>query len=130
AVGAEAVQMGTRFVSCAESPVHDNFKQAIVQASDTGTWVLNKQSSPCIRALKSERTAAIHAAGVMPPDTFQGIQRVYFDGDMEAAPALAGQSVGLIHEVRSAAEIIDDMVRGFFETTARLGRMAQNHTFG
>ena len=130
AVGAEAVQMGTRFVSCAESPVHDNFKQAIVQASDTGTWVLNKQSSPCIRALKSARTAAIHAAGVMPPDTFQGIQRVYFDGDMEAAPALAGQSVGLIHEVRSAAEIIDDMVKGFFETTARLGRMAHNHTFG
>ena len=130
AVGAEAVQMGTRFVSCAESPVHDNFKQAIVQAGDTGTWVLNKQSSPCIRALKSERTAAIHAAGVMPPDTFQGIQRVYFDGDMEAAPALAGQSVALIHEVRTAADIIDDMVRGFFETTARLGQMAQNHTFG
>jgi enoyl-[acyl-carrier protein] reductase II len=130
AAGAEAVQMGTRFVSCAESPVHDNFKQAIVQAGDTGTWVLNKQSSPCIRALKSERTAAIHAAGVMPPDTFQGIQRVYFDGDMEAAPALAGQSVALIHEVRTAADIIDDMVRGFFETTARLGQMAQNHTFG
>ena len=130
AVGAEAVQMGTRFVSCAESPVHDNFKQAIVQAGDTGTWVLNKQSSPCIRALKSERTAAIHAAGVMPPDTFQGIQRVYFDGDMEAAPALAGQSVALIHEVRTAADIIDDMVRGFFETTARLGQMAQNHSFG
>jgi enoyl-[acyl-carrier protein] reductase II len=67
---------------------------------------------------------------VMPPDTFQGIQRVYFDGDMEAAPALAGQSVALIHEVRTAADIIDDMVRGFFETTARLGQMAQNHAFG
>ena len=37
---------------------------------------------------------AIHEAGVMPADTFVGIQRVYFDGDMEAAPALAGQSAG------------------------------------
>jgi enoyl-[acyl-carrier protein] reductase II len=124
ALGAEGIQMGTRFVSCAESPVHDNYKQAIVQAGDTGTWVLNKKSSPCIRALNSQRTAAIHEAGVMPPDTFAGIQRVYFDGDMEAAPALAGQSVALIDEVKTAQQIIDETMAGFFETTARLGRLS------
>jgi len=122
ALGAEGVQMGTRFVSCAESPVHDNYKQAIVQAGDTGTWVLNKKSSPCIRALKSQRTAAIHAAGVMPPDTFDGIQRVYFEGDMEAAPALAGQSVALINEVKTAQQIIDETIAGFFDTIQRLSR--------
>ena len=130
AMGAEAVQMGTRFVCCAESPVHDNFKQAIVKAGDTGTWVLNRQSSPCIRALKSERTAAIHASGVMGPETFAGIQQVYFGGDMEAAPALAGQSVALIDGVKTAAEIIDDMVNGFFDVTQRLGRMGQSNSFG
>ena len=129
AAGAEAVQMGTRFVSCAESPVHDNFKQAIVAAGDTGTWVLNKKSSPCIRALKSERTAAIHEAGVMPPDTFHGIQRVYFDGDMEAAPALAGQSVALIDRVMTAEAIIHGMVEEFFQITERLGRMGQTRSF-
>ncbi len=129
ALGAEAVQMGTRFVSCAESPVHDNFKQAIVAAGDTGTWVLNKKSSPCIRALKSERTAAIHEAGVMPPDTFHGIQRVYFDGDMEAAPALAGQSVALIDGIKTAEEIISGMVEEFFQITERLGRLAQYRSF-
>ena len=130
ALGAEAVQMGTRFVCSAESPVHDNFKQAIVQAGDTGTWVLNKKASPCIRALKSQRTAEIHEAGVMPPDTFAGIQRVYFDGDMEAAPALAGQSAGLITGVMTAQQIIDEMVAGFFEATARLGQLAQARSFG
>lgn len=124
ALGAEGIQMGTRFVSCAESPVHDNYKQAIVQAGDTGTWVLNKKSSPSIRALKSQRTAAIHEAGVMPPDTFAGIQRVYFDGDMEAAPALAGQSVALIDAVKTAQQIIDETMAGFWETTARLGRLS------
>ncbi len=129
AVGAEAVQMGTRFVSCAESPVHENFKQAIVSAGDTGTWVLNKKSTPCIRALKSERTAAIHEAGVMPPDTFQGIQRVYFDGDMEAAPALAGQSVALIDRVKTAEEIIGGMVEEFFQITQRLGQLGQSRSF-
>ena len=129
AVGAEAVQMGTRFVSCAESPVHDNFKQAIISAGDTGTWVLNKKSSPCIRALKSERTAVIHEACGMSPDTFQGIQRVYFDGDMEAAPALAGQSVALIDRVKTAEEIISDMVEEFFQITQRLGRLGQSRSF-
>jgi enoyl-[acyl-carrier protein] reductase II len=123
ALGAEGIQMGTRFVSCAESPVHDNYKQAIVLAGDTGTWVLNKKSSPCIRALKSQRTAAIHEAGVMPPDTFDGIQRVYFEGDMEAAPALAGQSVALINEVKTAQQIIDETIAGFLETIQRLSRL-------
>src|SRR3990167_1839943 len=91
ACGAEAVQMGTRFVSCTESPVHVNYKNAIVSAKETGTWVLNTKASPCIRALKSERTRLIHEAGLMPSDTFTGLQSVYFGGDMEAAPALAGQ---------------------------------------
>ena len=66
ALGAEAIQMGTRFVSCLESPVHTNYKNAIVSAKETGTWMLNKKSTPCIRALKSERTKAIAEAGVMP----------------------------------------------------------------
>ncbi len=122
--------MGTRFVSCAESPVHDNFKQAIVQAGDTGTWVLNKKSSPCIRALKSERTAAIHEVGVMPPDTFQGIQRVYFDGDMEAAPALAGQSVALIDGVQIGRRHHRDHGGGVFrDHRSDLGRMGQSRSF-
>lgn len=130
ALGAEAIQMGTRFVASAESPVHTNFKDAIVQAEATGTWMLNKKSTPCIRALKSQRTAAIHEAGVMPPDTFTGIQRIYFDGDMEAAPALAGQSAGLIHAVQPVQQIIDQTIAEFRAITARLGAMAQNQTFG
>lgn len=130
ALGAEAVQMGTRFVSCAESPVHDNYKNAIVQAKETGTLVLNKKASPCIRSLKSVRTQSIYDEGVMPADALQGILGVYFDGDMEAAPALAGQTVGLIDSVKTAQEIIDETVAEFFAITARLGALAQARSFG
>ena len=130
ALGAEGIQMGTRFVSCAESPVHANYKNAIVAASETGTWVLNKKSSPCIRALKSARTQEIFDAGLMPADTFAGLQKVYFGGDMEAAPALAGQTVGLITSIKTAKEIIDDTVAEFFAITARMGALAQAHSFG
>src|SRR5450830_94611 len=130
ALGAEAIQMGTRFVCCAESPVHAHYKNAIVQARETGTWVLNQKASPCIRALKSERTRVIHDEGLMPADTFKGLQQVYFGGDMEAAPALAGQSVGLIDGVKTAQQIIADTLRGFEEITARLGALSQQRHFG
>jgi enoyl-[acyl-carrier protein] reductase II len=130
ALGAEAVQMGTRFVASAESPVHAHYKQAIVDAPATGTWVLNTKSSPCIRALKTERTRAIHEAGLMLADSFAGIRQVYFGGDMEAAPALAGQSAGLIHEVLPVQRIINDMVAEFHAIAARLGGLAATQGFG
>lgn len=129
AVGAEAIQMGTRFVSAKESPVHANFKQAIIDAEDTGTYVLNKKSTPCIRALKTGRTAKIHDAGLMPPDTFTHIQDLYFGGDMEASVGLAGQSAGLITEQKSAADIINETIAGFREITSRLGKLAASDSF-
>ncbi len=130
ALGAEAVQMGTRFVASAESPVHEHYKQAIVGAEVTGTWMLNTKATPCIRALKTARTAAMHEAGLIGADAFNGIQQVYFGGDMEAAPALAGQSAGLIHEVSTVQQIIDDTVAGFHAINARMGAMAAARQFG
>ena len=130
ALGAEAVQMGTRFVSAAESPVHQNYKDAIVDAPATGTYVLNKKASPCIRALKTERTKKIHQEGLMPPDTFARILELYFGGDMEASVGLAGQTAGLIDRVRPAKEIIDEMVSEFFEISGRMGGYAEGRAFG
>jgi enoyl-[acyl-carrier protein] reductase II len=130
ALGAEAIQMGTRFVASAESPVHANYKQAIVDAQTTGTWMLNTKSSPCIRALKTEFTQTIHEAGLMGPDSFTGIQQVYFGGDMNAAPALAGESAGLIHRVESVEKIIADTVAQFQGIATRFGVMADACSFG
>ncbi|MGB1118498.1 MAG: NAD(P)H-dependent flavin oxidoreductase [Parvibaculales bacterium] len=129
ALGAEAVQMGTRFVSSAESPVHDNYKSAIVDAPTTGTYVLNKKASPCIRALKTERTHKIYDEGLMPPDTFKNILDLYFGGDMEASVGLAGQTSGLIDEVKPVAEIIETMVGEFHDITGQMGRLAAGKSF-
>ncbi|MBJ7420044.1 MAG: nitronate monooxygenase, partial [Rhodoferax sp.] len=59
ALGAEGIQMGTRFVASLESPVHAHYKEAIVGAATTGTWMLNTKASPCIRALKTDFTQVI-----------------------------------------------------------------------
>ncbi len=130
ALGAEGVQMGTRFVASVESPVHDHYKQAIVAADATGTWVLNKKSTPCIRALKTAFSQTIHEAGLMPADSFKAIQQVYFGGDMNAAPALAGQSAGLIHSIKTVQQIIDDTVAEFFAISQRLATLAAARQFG
>jgi enoyl-[acyl-carrier protein] reductase II len=130
ALGAEAIQMGTRFVSATESPVHHNYKQAIVDAKETGTFVLNKKATPCIRALKTERTAAIYEAGLMPADTMTRILDLYFGGDMEAAVGLAGQTAGLIDEVKSAKQIIDETIAEFHMIAAKMGAMGATAGFG
>ena len=122
AAGAEGIQMGTRFVSSSESPVHDNFKNKIIDSDEAGTWILNKKSKPCIRALKSEFTASIHEDGIMDMSALSNIKELYFEGDMEAAPALSGQSVGLIDSVKSADTIINETITEFNLTCKKLAQ--------
>mgnify|MGYP000042639316 FL=1 len=129
AVGAEAVQMGTRFVSAKESPVHSNFKQAIIDAEDVGTLVLNKKATPCIRALKTERTKEIYQEGLIPKDMFARIKELYFGGDMEASAGLAGQSAALIHGEKSVADIITETVEGFHKICGDMGALAAKKNF-
>lgn len=120
ALGAQGVQMGTRMVSAAESPVHDNWKQAIVDASETDTLFLNQRHSPALRALKTARTSALVDAEHNVFGDFGDPQSLYFGGDMEAAIALSGQVAGRIDGVRPVADIIADTVREFAEVVARL----------
>src|SRR5436309_2229241 len=77
ALGAEGIQMGTRFVSSAESPVHANYKRAIVDADDTGTVMLNRKSSPCVRALRTERAKEIDRHGSFDRSIFKSVKDVY-----------------------------------------------------
>ena len=107
ALGAEGIQMGTRMVSSAESPVHQNWKQAIIDAAETDTVMLNRHASPALRALRTNRTNALEF------DTennamalFGQAMDLYFGGDMEAAVALGGQVAGRIDAVRPVADII------------------------
>jgi enoyl-[acyl-carrier protein] reductase II len=125
AAGAEGIQMGTRFVSSQESPVHDNFKQAILNSDEQGTYILNKKSKPCIRALKTEFTKEIYDKGLMDMSSMIGIKDLYFNGDMNAAPALAGQSIGLINEIKSVDTIITETINQFNEVCKKMS----SHSF-
>ena len=123
AAGAEGIQMGTRFVSSLESPVHDNFKNKIVESGIDGTHILNKKSKPVIRALKSNLTDQINDSGQMDMTALMNIKDLYFGGDMEAAPALSGQSIGLINEVKSVKQIVNEIINEFNNTCESLGNI-------
>ena len=121
AAGAEGIQMGTRFVSSAESPVHNNFKNKIIDSGIDGTLVLNKTSKPVIRALKSNLTMDIDQKGEMDMSAMMNIKKLYFDGDMEAAPALSGQSIGLIDKIKPVKQIIDEIINEFNDVCKIMG---------
>jgi enoyl-[acyl-carrier protein] reductase II len=124
ALGAEGVQMGTRMVSSAESPVHANWKNAILAAHETDTVFLNRFGpGPALRALRTEKTTRFETA---PPENVMGEFRnalaLYFGGDMEASIALSGQVAGRIDTVKTVAEILAETVAEFAVTVRSLGQ--------
>ena len=123
AAGAEGIQMGTRFVSSVESPVHKNFKNKIIESGIDGTYILNKKSKPVIRALKTNLTKDINEKGQMDMTALMNIKDLYFGGDMEAAPALSGQSTGLISEIKPVKQIITEIINDFNTTCRSMGEL-------
>jgi enoyl-[acyl-carrier protein] reductase II len=107
-------------VSAAESPVHQNWKQAIIDAAETDTLFLNERHSPALRALRTTRTTNLQHAEHNVFGDFGDPQALYFGGDMNAAIALSGQVAGRIESVRPVADIIADTIAEFHEAITRL----------
>ncbi len=126
ALGAEGVQMGTRMVSAAESPVHGNWKAAIVAAEETDTLFLNRFGRPALRALRTKKTERLERE--LTPDysgppvmaEFGNAKALYFGGDMEASIALSGQVAGRIDAVKPVAEIVAGTVAEYAAVARRL----------
>jgi enoyl-[acyl-carrier protein] reductase II len=115
ALGAEGIQMGTRMVSSAESPVHDNWKNGIIDAAETDTIFLNRRFGPGLRALRTERSESLEYAEQNVMGEFGSAKDLYFGGDMNAAIALSGQVAGRIESIRPVADIIRETAKEFFE---------------
>ncbi len=124
ALGAEGVQMGTRMVSAAESPVHANFKQAICDAAETDTVFLNRHHRPGLRALRTQRSEKLERDEKVELSELGRVLELYFGGDMEASIALSGQVAGRIERVRPVAEILRETLDEFFEVAEKLGKVA------
>jgi enoyl-[acyl-carrier protein] reductase II len=123
ALGAEGVQMGTRMVSAAESPVHANFKQAICDAAETDTVFLNRHHRPGLRALRTQRSERLERDEKVELSELGRVLELYFGGDMESSIALSGQVAGRIEGVRPVAEILSETLREFRAVAERMGAL-------
>ncbi|MGZ5937912.1 MAG: NAD(P)H-dependent flavin oxidoreductase [Rhizomicrobium sp.] len=123
-LGAEGIQMGTRMVSSAESPVHMNWKNAILSAHETDTVFLNRFGpGPALRALRTDKTTRIEKEP--PPNImaeFGKATDLYFGGDMETSIALSGQVAGRIDTIKPVAQVIRETVTEFHDTIARAAK--------
>jgi len=109
-LGADGVQMGTRMVSAAESPVHDNWKQLICTATEGDTLLLNRNTPPAFRVLRTKfsESAERQAQAVIPK--LESVHDLYFGGNLEASFAFSGQVAGRITEVLPVAQILHDTI--------------------
>lgn len=123
ALGAEGVQMGTLMVASAESPIHHNWKQAIVDAPETGTVLLNRHAAPAVRVLRTEASEPFEFdTGRNAMEAMIDHKAVYFDGDLGAGLAFSGQVAGRIDRVRPVAEALRECADGCLEVIADLAR--------
>jgi enoyl-[acyl-carrier protein] reductase II len=113
ALGAEGVQVGTRFIASIECVAHENYKHTILELPETGTGLLNMGRFQ-VRALRTPLVEEVLATGEIASGAFGGggFEASWIEGDLSAGALPAGEVIGLIDEVLSVKEIIDEMVGG------------------
>ena len=119
ALGAEGIQVGTRFICSEECIAHDNYKQAVIKAKDRDAVVTGRSTGAPVRALKNKLTREyerlekegasfdeIEALGV------GGLRRAFAEGDVEMGSLMAGQSAAMVTKIEPCSDIIKDLFKG------------------
>ena len=130
-VGAEGVQIGTRFVVTEEAQVHENYKECILKARDIDSRVTGRSTGHPVRALRNKMTKEYlekEQAGATFEElehlTLGGLRRAVVDGDVQSGSVMAGQIAGMIKEKLTCQEVIQKLVsqtdeliggKGFYE---------------
>jgi NAD(P)H-dependent flavin oxidoreductase YrpB (nitropropane dioxygenase family) len=118
ALGAEGVLMGTRFMACQECNIHPKVKEWLLQLHETDTMLIQRSmrnTSRVVRTPYTEKIADMEKKGakleeLLPLLSGQRGRRAYDTGDFSQATISVGQTVGLIHDIPSAKEIIDRII--------------------
>ena len=132
-LGAEGVQIGTRFVVTEEAQVHENYKECIMKARDIDSRVTGRSTGHPVRALRNKMTKEYlekEQAGATFEElehlTLGGLRRAVVDGDVQSGSVMAGQIAGMIKEKLTCQEVIQKLVsqtdeliggKGFYETS-------------
>ena len=130
ALGADAVQLGTRFIATPEASVHDNYKRAVLAADVDGSTLVARGRLP-IRQLKNAFSAKYEAAekaGATQDELealykSSSLKQAALDGDVEWGKVEAGQSAGLVDDILPAAEVVKRLMSELEQARKRLAAM-------
>jgi NAD(P)H-dependent flavin oxidoreductase YrpB (nitropropane dioxygenase family) len=130
-LGAEGIEMGTRFIATVECIAHANYKQTLLKCTEADTMIIKKSLGMPGRVVRGnsaeliierERKGAT-AEELYPYISGEANKRAIIDGEMEEGFAWAGQVTGLIRHIPTVQELIESMVRDAREGSARLQRL-------
>ena len=130
-LGAQGVMMASRFVATQECEVHDNIKQELIRRQEYETRIFGKSIGLQGRGLKTkviDEICSIEERGggfeeLIPLLSGQRIREAWEKGDVDYAPLMVGQSIGLIHDIPTCRELLDRMAREASEHLTRAGRL-------
>lgn len=116
-LGAQGVQIGTRFVASQEAQVHENYKNYIVKAKDIDSRVTGRSTGHPVRALRNQMTKTYlekEQAGVPFEElellTLGSLRKTVVEGDVVNGSVMAGQSAAMIHDILPCKEIIEKLI--------------------
>ena len=126
-LGADGVQMGSRFVASVESSAHDNFKQTVIETKEGDTQLTLKELAP-VRLIKNKFYNDVQELYSKCPskedlETLLGKRRAkrgMFEGDLVEGELEIGQIAGLIHEIKSVEEIINSVITEFEDAKSKI----------
>lgn len=129
ALGACGVQVGTCLLVSEECPVHQNYKQAVLDASDSDTIVTGRIGGTPVRVLKNRMAREYvrqERAGATKEElevyTLGSLRKAVFDGNVKEGSLMAGQVAGQLHEIRPAAVILEEMYTSFCQLKKNLAK--------
>lgn len=119
-LGAQGVQVGTRFLACEECKIHPTYKELVIDAKDTDSVVTGRYTGhPCrnVKTKFAKRLATGEKDGTLTPDEFEqltvgALRKAVQDGNLDEGSFLCGAIAGMVNEVKPAKEIVEEMFAG------------------
>ncbi len=129
ALGADGVQVGSRFAATIESSAHENFKNKIVETEEGGTLLTMKKLVP-VRLIKNKFFEQMQEAENRSASLDEMVQLLgrarakkgMFEGDLDEGELEIGQIAGYIHDVKPAAQVVEEMIKEYNEAKAELNK--------
>ena len=119
-LGAEGVQIGTRFLASEECQIHPTFKELVINAKDTDNIVTGRYTGhPCrnIKTKFAKKLATGEKEGTLSPEEFEqltvgALRRAVVDGDVESGSFLCGAISGMVNDIKPCADIVKEINDG------------------